>query len=87
MSRHDDIRAALAAATPWPWVVYEGLAAETFVTGPGGLLKGGVVAGPTYNRENAHLIANAPAWLAELLAENEDMRAALVEAGILPDAE
>lgn len=66
---HDEIRAALAAATPGPWQVYESMQADTFIYGPRGILRDDIIAGPTYNRENAHMIANAPTWLAELLAE------------------
>ena len=71
---HDEIRAALAAATPGPWQVYESMQADTFVYGPRGILRDDIIAGPTYNRENAHLIANAPTWLAELLAEVDRLR-------------
>ena len=72
---HDEIRAALAAATPGPWQVYESMQADTFVYGPRGILRDDIIAGPTYSRENAHLIANAPTWLAELLAEVDRLAA------------
>lgn len=51
--------------------------ADTFVYGPRGILRDDIIAGPTYNRENAHLIANAPTWLAELLAEVDRLTSAV----------
>ena len=71
---HDEIRAALATATPGPWQVYESMQADTFVYGPRGILRDDIIAGPTYNRENAHLIAHAPEWLADLLGEVDLLR-------------
>lgn len=89
MSTHDEIRAALAKATPGPWARWRdqdgqphmhgllmvGIADEVIPTGEA-LVNTREPDGPSpiaecYIEEDAHLIANAPAWLAELLAENE----------------
>ena len=61
------IEAALEAATPGPWSVYETMQADTFIRGPRGLLLDGAIAGPTYNRENAHLIVLLRNTAAELV--------------------
>ena len=61
-----EVRAALAAATPGPWGVYETIHADNYVVGPRGFMRDDIVAGPTYNRENSLLIASAPSWLAAL---------------------
>ena len=68
----DEIRAALAAATPGPWdATYDPSDRWTSITGQQygeyvcpevATCEGGV-------GTDAHLIANAPTWLAELLAE------------------
>lgn len=80
MSTHDEIRAALEAATPGPWETYPAyghLGVGQFVDEPGNgpmlfIETGGVTY--AHNDADAHLIANAPAWLAELLAENECLK-------------
>jgi len=83
---HDDIRAALAAATPGPWrthdfghpgeqepssiVVHTGKFDWNDVQDPDGT--SAIAWMPAWGRQdsdNAHLIANAPTWLADLLAE------------------
>lgn len=61
-----EVRAALAAATPGPWSVYETIHGDNYVVGPRGFIRDDIVAGPTYNRENSLLIAAAPSWLAAL---------------------
>ena len=81
MSSHDDIREALAAATPGPWDA-KPLGSEGYaVTGAPDPDAHGVrakmrrrIARFGYqdwdtDRTNAELVANAPTWLAELLAE------------------
>ena len=67
---HDEIRAALAAATPGPLVHLPSMQADTFI-----YLRDDIIAGPTYRRSRGHLIANAPTWLAELLAEVDALTA------------
>lgn len=74
------IRAALEAATPGPWETYPAyghLGVGQFVDEPGNgpmlfIETGGVTY--AHNDADAHLIANAPTWLAELLAENERLQ-------------
>jgi len=62
---HDEIKAALAAATPVPWHAWNrGIGYEVH----------------TFRESDAHLIANAPTWLADLLAEVDRLTA-----GALPD--
>lgn len=81
MSSHDDIREALASATPGPWDA-KPLGSEGYaVTGAPDPDAHGVrakmrrrIARFGYqdwdtDRANAELVANAPTWLAELLAE------------------
>lgn len=70
----EDIRKALAAATPGNWDVRGGVIVDS---------TGAVVANPPRMGErmargqiaDAHLIANAPQWLAGLLAECDGLRA------------
>lgn len=74
---HDDIRAALEAASPQPWkpiylegtdphdVPIEDATGDYICASPDDGVRGG------HSAADAHLIANAPTWLAELLAENE----------------
>ena len=84
---HDEIRAALAAATPGPWDA-KPLGSEGYaVTGAPDPDAPGVrakmrrrIARFGYqdwdtDRANAELIANAPTWLAELLAEVDRLTA------------
>lgn len=83
---HDDIRAALEAATPGDWSA-EALGSEGFaVYAPPreGSRRRQHIARFGWleweaDKANAHLIASAPTWLAELLAENE-LLTALTEA-------
>ena len=77
MSTHDNIRAALEAATPGPWwtesnsyIVAEAVRPDPMTGEP--MQDRDLIA--RSNGTDAHLIANAPAWLAELLAENERLR-------------
>ena len=81
---HDNIRAALAAATPGPWHAWDrGIGYEVHV-GPDceGLGWGESECRElnsefreTFRESDAHLIANAPTWLAELLAEVDRLSA------------
>jgi len=74
---HADIRAALEAATPGKWDYYRPHPGYRCYmverVAPEGHLSGDCVAicEDVRAEANAHLIANAPVWLAELLAENE----------------
>lgn len=71
------IEAALKAATPGPWQVYESIMADTFVYGPRGILRDDIIAGPTYNRENAHLIVLLRNSAAELVERVKVAEAAI----------
>ena len=77
---HEDIRAALAAATPGPWAVTlwnlsgwmpKLWAEDQLPIEERGPFAAGSVMGTSREQRDAdaHLIANAPTWLAELLAE------------------
>lgn len=74
MTDHEDIRKALAAATPGNWYVRGGVIVDS---------TGAVVANPPRMGErracgqiaDAHLIANAPQWLAGLLEETTTLKA------------
>ena len=79
---HDDIRAALEAATPGPWVVHEDDFDIVVVSAeddhwPNSFcpIARGMVQGEDDGESDAHLIANAPTWLAELLAEVDALTA------------
>ena len=87
MTSHDDIKAALEAATPGPWESIT-LGSEGFtVTGAPDTSAPGVramlrrrIARVGYqdwdtDSANAHLVAHAPKWLAELLAEVDALTA------------
>ena len=74
------IEAALKAATPGPWQVHESIMADTFVYGPRGILRDDIIAGPTYNRENAHLIVLLRNSAAELVERVKVAEAAVVSA-------
>ncbi len=76
---HDDIRAALEAATPGPWHAWDrGIGCEVH-QGQDGTHEGWPIDRPcsplndefreTFRKSDAHLIAHAPEWLAELLGE------------------
>ena len=84
---HDDIRAALEAAAPRPWDCYRphpnyGTYMVERVA-PEGHLSGDCVAvcEDVDADANAHLIANAPTWLAELLAEVDEAQAEAMDVG------
>lgn len=70
------IRDALAAATPGPWRRGDTVPGAVFST-VGGRRRHIVAAGPSSigTIEDVVLIANAPAWLAELVDEVERLRA------------
>lgn len=73
---HDDIRAALAKAAPGPWAYHADQHRDDgHVWRLGG--DGDDICRLAYpDRESdAHLIANAPTWLAELLAEVDALTA------------
>ena len=78
MSSHDDIREALAAATPGPWdATYDPADRWTSITGQqyGEYVCPEVATCEGDVGTDAHLIANAPTWLAELLAEVDALTA------------
>lgn len=93
MSLSDDIRAALAKATPGPWEARvlgsEGYAIDGSVDPSAASLRSRMprrVARCGYldwdtDKANAHLIANAPTWLAELLAEVDEAQAEAMDVG------
>lgn len=78
---HDDIRAALEAATPRPWHAWDrGIGYEVHV-GPDCEVTPDARCSElngefreTFTGADAHLIAHAPEWLAELLAEVDNAR-------------
>ncbi len=76
---HDEIKAALEAATPGPWDYYRPHpnygAYMVERVAPEGHLSGDCVAvcEDVDADANAHLIMHAPTWLAELLAEVESL--------------
>lgn len=81
---HAEIREALDAATPGPWAGEQQECVELYgdpwamqldSDGDG---ERPFVFG---SKHDAHLIANAPTWLAELLAENTRLREALERIG------
>ena len=77
MSSLDDIREALAAATPGPWdATYDPADRWTSITGQqyGEYVCPEVATCEGDVGTDAHLIANAPTWLAELLAEVDSTR-------------
>ena len=78
---HGDIRAALEAATPGPWHAWDrGIGSEVH-QGQDGTHEGWPIDRPcsplndefreTFRKSDAHLIANAPRWLADLLEQNQ----------------
>jgi hypothetical protein len=85
MTDLDAIEAALRAATPGPWQDH----AHSYHVGTGAMLPSIVVAprgalhpvvcsvsrGNAHREADAHLIAHAPTWLAELVAEVRRLRA------------
>ena len=85
---HDDIRAALEAATPGDWSA-EALGSEGFaVYAPPreGSRRRQHIARFGWleweaDKANAHLIASAPTWLAELLAEVDEAQAEAMDVG------
>lgn len=76
-ARHKAIRAALAAATPGPWHAWDrGIGHEVHVgpdcaVEPARCYELNGQFRETFAGADARLIANAPTWLAELLAEVE----------------
>ena len=90
---HDDIRAALAAATPGPWarwtdqdgtphmrgLIMVGVADEVIPAGEFMVTTrepdGASPVAECYVTDDAELIAKAPTWLAELLAEVDRLAA------------
>ena len=74
MTDHEDIRKALKAATPGPWDAHDLIAFRDWTVqwqGEDIATVYGTERSPAY--ENAHLIANAPQWLAALLEENREL--------------
>jgi hypothetical protein len=73
----DDIMAALEAITAGRWLIEEdeyvdGYSIVLDDDGPGtAYIAQEIVQGPDHGAADAHLIANSPRWLTELLAENE----------------
>ena len=75
MTSHDDIRAALEAATPGPWQYECGdNGPDEWADMPDVLIAGRGL-GDGMNDADARLIGHAPEWLAELLAEVDALTA------------
>lgn len=87
MTIPEDVREALAAATPGPWTLQGGIVVEANPADTSSLAPGFAaepapdamltdVFGDNWTAD-AHLIANAPTWLAALCDENDRLREAL----------
>lgn len=78
---HDDIRAALEAATRQPWVVlYPGQCCEGYcIESEDG--RDAVAHGLEGSVSDLDLITSAPTWLAELLAEVDEAQAEAMDVG------
>lgn len=68
-----DIKKALEAATPGPWITTK----DKFFENTEGVEMNGFYIGGGFRPQDAHLIANAPTWLSQLLQEREQMVEAL----------
>jgi hypothetical protein len=74
----NEIKEALSKATPGPWTIMDGRIFGKSNTAIDPLIHEFAPDAPREAR-NAHLIANAPQWLASLVSQVEEMQKTLVE--------